>query len=487
MRESGVRHLTLQQVMKRLKKWKHVLLYRVVRKPQSVPLYRCSPFLAQIRAEHSPRPANDHQVYKPMSVPVEIPGQYNTSTATPHPDVHVKLQGFDTDVDILYRQNFFQRRLCMLGNDGKRYYFVAQTATPYVTRSDERVMQLHWMLNRLMEKSFQAKKRSLWLQVPVVVPITPRLRLMEDDRQLMSLGEVYEADRHARGQDPDFPIMLCRERCSQAMQLARSEQVEIDPKLPPQQQQQLQARQNARIDDCVKKEKVAVYKELCTSVVGDDLLARYIQTTLGDSSAIWNFQTNFASQLGITSLLCYAFTCGDRTPHKIVFHRDTARVFASEFRPGYTSRGFLELGEDVPFRFTRNMERALSPLIVEGYLATGMAVLAQAMTNKKEVLQPYLSLMLRDDILSWHASKTSIKTEAEQRAIEKQLGDRVNKNVAKVMDRLESCAPTPPSQSHTSAQSHKHPAVDQKVYELIEEAKQERKVDQMNPIWMPWL
>jgi hypothetical protein len=87
----------------------------------------------------------------------------------------------------------------MLGNDGRRYYFAVQTATPYVTRSDERVMQLHWLVNRLLERNHQAQRRSLALHIPVVVPITPRLRLMEDHRELRSLGEVYDADRFVGG------------------------------------------------------------------------------------------------------------------------------------------------------------------------------------------------------------------------------------------------------------------------------------------------
>lgn len=41
--------MTLQKVVYRLKKWKHLLECRVFRAPSEVPLQRCSPYLAQVR------------------------------------------------------------------------------------------------------------------------------------------------------------------------------------------------------------------------------------------------------------------------------------------------------------------------------------------------------------------------------------------------------------------------------------------------------
>lgn len=118
--------------------------------------------------------------------------------------------------------------------------------------------------------------------------------------------------------------------------------------------------------------------------------------------------------------------------------------------------------------------------------------MAHALVSKREYLQPFLHLMLRDDIVAWHISKTNkvgkeggvvcgngglvlcgvgvlvsimilgsnqdmdgwldgcslarhhprpplcaqVVSEQEQRLMERQLVDRVNKNVQKVMDRL---------------------------------------------------
>lgn len=49
-------------------------------------------------------------------------------------------------------------------------------------------------------------------------------------------------------------------------------------------------------------------------------------------------QHAFAAQLGISSLLCYALACGDRTPHKFVFHKRSARLLSVELRPGHGNK-----------------------------------------------------------------------------------------------------------------------------------------------------
>lgn len=48
-------------------------------------------------------------------------------------------------------------------------------AIPHVTRTDERVMQVHSMLRKFLERDPQTRGRDLAVQVPVVVPITPRM------------------------------------------------------------------------------------------------------------------------------------------------------------------------------------------------------------------------------------------------------------------------------------------------------------------------
>lgn len=47
-----------------------------------------------------------------------------------------------------------------------------------------------------------------------------------------------------------------------------------------------------------------------------------------------------------------------------------------------------------------------------------MVCTSGALMAKKEVLEPFLALILRDDLLSWHVSKAPIqRTEEQQKAV----------------------------------------------------------------------
>jgi hypothetical protein len=86
------------------------------------------------------------------------------------------------------------------------------------------------------------------------------------------------------------------------------------------------------------------------------------------------------------------------------------------------------------------------------------------------------------------------KTDQEQKALERQIVDRVNSNVKRVMDRLTLCSPAlppgaaPPGSAAQQQQQQQHGlALDHKVQQLVDHATRPEKVAMMNPTWMPWL
>ena len=59
-------------------------------------------------------------------------------------------------------------------------------------------------------------------------------------------------------------------------------------------------------------------------------------------------------------------------------------------------------------------------------------------------LQNFMALFLRDDLLSWHASKTAPRSEADERKMECQLRERVKRNVRYVLTQVlasQNCCP----------------------------------------------
>ena len=132
----------------------------------------------------------------------------------------------------------------------------------------------------------------------------------------------------------------------------------------------------------------------------------------------------------------------------------------------------MEPSEEVPFRLTRNIMTLLSPLLVDGVFASSMATAALAISEKSLTLKPYLTLILRDDLLSWQASKTQPQTDIEQCRVEEQLSERVNKNVKHALDRVQTAAPR---LSHSGGRVHREHRVDHIAHRLIEAAAQPGK------------
>lgn len=167
---------TLYETMNRLKRWKNLLQLRVkkVGKRNAGKLYleHCSRHLIEL-----------------SSATMEVPGQY-ISDSEPIKDLHARILHFESTVDILLRNGFTQRRVAMGGSDGRTYYFLVQYAMTHITRTDERMMQMCLLLNRLLLRHKEAKTRNTVFHIPKIIPLTPRVRLLEDNRDVVTLGEV---------------------------------------------------------------------------------------------------------------------------------------------------------------------------------------------------------------------------------------------------------------------------------------------------------
>ena len=75
--------------------------------------------------------------------------------------------------------------------------------------------------------------------------------------------------------------------------------------------------------------------------------------------------------------------------------------------------------------------------------------MASALWQRNDWLRAYLSLFLRDDLWLYHVSRSQRRSESEQRLMDLQLRDNVNKNVKDVIASIQALVawregPTPP-------------------------------------------
>lgn len=382
---------------------------------------------------------------------IEVPGQY-VADKEPMTDLHVKLHHVDSNVNIVHRNGYSQRELTLLGHNGRSYSFLVQFAVPHATRTDERIMQLHMLVNQLLSKYNGARKRDLTLHVPLVIPITPRVRLLGNTPHFTSLAEVYENYCIESNKDFDFPIQQFNQKMAEYVQ---------DTAL-------------SHPSSTIAKARLDLYTEICSNHVEDSILSQYLYRVFHSPDHLFQFRHEFCKQLALSSFLQYILVVGDRSPPKMLFSVQSGRMLSADMRPGYNATGLLEQTESVPFRLSRNLHRFLSIYSIEGPFANALTSAAMSLSKKSDILENQLSLFFRDDMVSWHISKTQSKFESELSIIESQLMDQISANVHFVKDRVQGLCQTPKDSA-------------QIVYQLIDAASSPANLSNMSPTWYPWL
>merc|ERR1712113_701577 len=132
---------------------------------------------------------------------------------------------------------------------------------------------------------------------------------------------------------------------------------------------------------------------------------------------------------------------------RLVFHVQSGTVVDNEFRPCYReSHQVKEFGslqpteEELPFRLTRNLVRYITPFGVNGAFINTIGSAADAVVSRRTFVEQYLRLFMRDDLLSWHSSKTRARSEMQNSLVEKDLRPVADANVREVLWRVDKIA-----------------------------------------------
>lgn len=121
---------------------------------------------------------------------VEMPGQYLAGNEV-IPDAVVMLEAFGANVAVVRRHCTSFRRLALIGSDGRTRHMLVQTGQNLAQAlTDERIVQLTRLLNRLMDAHPHARARNLSFHTPAIVPVWVQVR--------RGCTVLEEALRHAR-------------------------------------------------------------------------------------------------------------------------------------------------------------------------------------------------------------------------------------------------------------------------------------------------
>lgn len=105
----------------------------------------------------------------------------------------------------------------LVGSDGRSRHMLVQTGQNNAQgTTDERILQLLRLGNRLLDAHPHSRQRALAWHAPVIVPVWVQVRLMEETPSYCTYHEAYDVNCTRYGREPDMPIVFFKQRCADA-------------------------------------------------------------------------------------------------------------------------------------------------------------------------------------------------------------------------------------------------------------------------------
>ena len=450
---------TMYEYIQKLRRWRDKFEEKLDRRQQWQPLESYSPHLSEFRFLKFDE--------------VEVPGQY-----LQHKDKNsdfIRIERFLPTVDLVRGIGVCHRRLKIRGHDGSIHAFAVQHPAARHCRREERILQLFRIFNGTLAKKKESRRRNLYFHLPLMVPVAPHIRLVQDDSSYMSMQGVYEDHCRRTGMSKDEPVLFTMEKMRALAELKQN--VSKMDSFPTHATNTTQ-----RTPDQTQILRTEILTAIQERWVSNTVLLHYFQNAYPNFEDFWLFRRQFAHQYAAVTFLTYIMHMSNRFPSKISISRATGDIWASELIPSINpAKAYFYNPEHVPFRLTPNIQVLMGPLALEGIFACAVMAIARCLTepdtSSPVELESQLSLFVRDEMTHWaqmhHRGANNLM--AENAA---QLRESVQTNSDFIVKRAVSLARAPETGNLPANQT---------LIDLISKAVNPVNLAGMDALWMPYL
>jgi transformation/transcription domain-associated protein len=473
---------TMHEYIHKLRKWRDKFEEKLDRRSTRTQLENYSPHLSEFKYQKFDE--------------VEVPGQY-----LQHKDKNqdfIRIERFLPNVDLVRGVGVCHRRLKIRGHDGSVHPFAIQHPAARHCRREERILQLFRHFNGTLSKKKESRRRNLNFHLPLMIPLAPHIRMVQDDASYISLQGVYEDHCRRHRMSKDEPILFTMDKMRA---LSESKTSVSRPSLPSLHATNILQKS----PENTASARLETFQAIQKKWVPHNLALDYFSATYPSFAEFWLFRRQFSYQYAALTFMTYILHMTTRTPQKLSISRATGLVWGSELIPGMASgKAFFHNPEAVPFRLTPNIQTLMGPLAMEGIFGSSLMVVARCLTEPEWELEQQLSLFVRDEMIFWFTS--SHRTMQMQDTM---LRDSVQANSDIIVKRALSLARTPgenaqpavppvangatgpngqplPPQPAPVTQTLPLPA-NQTVIDLIAKAVNPANLSQCDALWMAYL
>lgn len=435
----------LETYIIKLRKWRDRLEDKLDRRFSEVNLENLCPHLSEFH----------HQKFEE----IEVPGQYLLNKDN---NAHfVKIERFLPTLDLVRGTNACYKRLKIRGHDGSLHAFAVQFPAARHCRREECVFQLFRIFGDTLSRKVETRRRNIQFTLPIAVPLSPHIRIINDDSKDITMQKVYEDFCKRNGKNRDEPFVYTVEKLRAA----------FDPRLPK---------------PDIMSIKVEILSAIQSLLVPSTILKNYFIENYPQFEDFWLFRKQFTSQYASFIFSTYMMCVNTRQPQKIHVNKGSGSVWTSDMLPCKIasknasldgSRGgkpapLFYNAELVPFRLTPNIQKLIGETGLEGILSVYILAIGRALTEPESDLEQYLTLFVRDEVISWSIQQDPPRPIPQ----DSQLREIVRVNVDLIIKRVLSMGHISSGPS-TSTQN---------VLELIAQAVNPRNLAAADTLWMAY-
>ncbi|XP_059314440.1 serine/threonine-protein kinase ATR isoform X2 [Lycium ferocissimum] len=330
------------------------------------------------------------------------------------------------------------KKIILLGSDGIERPFLCKPKDDL--RKDARMMEFNAMVNRLLSKCSESRRRKLYIRTFAVIPLTEDCGMVEwvpHTRGLRQiLQDIYVSCGKFDRQKTNPQIKRIYDQC-------------LGNKMPE--------------DEMLKKKILPMFPPA---------FHKWFLNMFSEPAAWFRARVAYAHTTAVWSMVGHIVGLGDRHGENILFDSTTGDCVHVDFSCLFDKGLQLEKPELVPFRLTQNMIDGLGITGYEGIFLKVCEITLSVLRAHRETLMSVLETFIHDPLVEWTKSHKSSGVEVQnphaQRAINN-IEARLQGIVVGV-----GAAPSLPL------------AVEGQARRLIAEAVSHKNLGKMYIWWMPW-
>uniref|UniRef100_A0A915D2Z5 Serine/threonine-protein kinase ATR n=1 Tax=Ditylenchus dipsaci TaxID=166011 RepID=A0A915D2Z5_9BILA len=362
----------------------------------------------------------------------------------------VYITGVEESFEVL-KSNANPKRIAFTASDGKKYPLLCKSNDEL--RKDSRFIDVEKMLNTLLVRDSDARRRSLFIRTFGVISLQEAGGIIEWVPNLITLAGAA--------------IPLQKEILKQKkVQMVTSNE--------------LQRTLNERLS---KEQRVKNFRELYPRY--PLVMSEWLRRNFQDACSWYNAKQSFTRTAATMSMVGFVLGLGDRHSENILIDQKSGDIVHVDFNLLFDKAEFLRIPEVVPFRLTRNMIDAFGSIGVQGTFRKACEITMRVMRNEERMLVTVLQTFVHDPLLEWH----QIETRNQQT---KQLGGtnppeslEASKSLDMIAMRLSGNIVT--AKFHRPKHNKAAMSVEGQVAMLIEMATDEVELSRMYIGWNPLL